>query len=189
VRDKHPCTAGLRLALSNDPGHETVWARGAGGEERVAAVLTKYLHPDVIVLHDRRIPGSRANIDHIAIAPCGIWVIDAKRYTGKLAVSRALFRNAKLTINGRDRSSLTAGLAKQVATVRNALADVDPDVVVRGALCFIDTELPMLGTLTFDGYPLLRARQLAKRLNADGPIDPAHARTLAGDVAERFAAA
>jgi len=112
-----------------------------------------------------------------------VWVIDAKRYKGKLTVNKPLFGNAKLMINGRDRSCLTAGLAKQVALV---LASTAPDVSVHGALCFIDTELPLLGALTFDGYPLLRGRSLAKRLNADGPIDAARIRALAGVVAQRF---
>ena len=51
------------------------------------------------MLHDRRIPGTRANIDHIAVASSAVWVIDAKRYNGKLAVSPPLFGNAKLMIN------------------------------------------------------------------------------------------
>ena len=83
-------------------------------------------------------------------------------------------------INGRDRTTLTAGLAKQVALIQKAFANTAPDVTVHGALCFIDTELPLLGTLTFDGYPLLRGRSLAKRLNADGPIGTARIRALAG---------
>ncbi|WP_249934607.1 nuclease-related domain-containing protein [Microbacterium ulmi] len=31
-------------------------------------------------MHDRRIRGTRANIDHIVIGPPGVWVIDAKRW-------------------------------------------------------------------------------------------------------------
>ncbi len=57
------------------------------------------------MLHDRRIPGSRANIDHIAIATSGVWVIDAKRYKGKVQVSRPLFGQPKLTIAGATRRS------------------------------------------------------------------------------------
>ena len=66
VRDKHPHTATLRLALTSDPVHETVWARGAAGEQRVATILAKHLDSGIVVLHDRRIPGTRANIDHVA---------------------------------------------------------------------------------------------------------------------------
>jgi hypothetical protein len=45
----------------------------------------------VAVLHDRRIPGSRANIDHIAIAATGVWVIDSKRYKRKLQIATPPF--------------------------------------------------------------------------------------------------
>ena len=77
-----------------------------------------------MVLHDRRIRGSRANIDHIAIAPSGVWVIDTKRYRGKVAVVKPLFGRAKLTIAGRDKSRLVDGLAKQVALVEAAMDEV-----------------------------------------------------------------
>lgn len=78
-----------------------MWARGAGGEERVAQLLAKHLDPSVVVLHDRAIARSRANIDHIAIAGSGVWVIDAKRYKGKVAVSKPLRRfDASLGVEG-----------------------------------------------------------------------------------------
>jgi hypothetical protein len=60
------------LALGSIPTHETVWARGAGGEERVAKFLAKYHKADAVALHDRAIRGSRANIDHLVIAPSGV---------------------------------------------------------------------------------------------------------------------
>lgn len=171
VRDKHPRLGGLRLALSADPTHETVWARGAGGEERVAELLGKHLDDHVVALHDRRIPGSRANIDHIVIAPSGVWVIDSKRYRGKVTVSSPLFGQAKLTIAGRDKSKLIDGLAKQVDLVKVVLAEVAPDVPVHGALCFVDSDLPLLGKLSFRGYPLLypkALRQAHQRARAAG---------------------
>jgi hypothetical protein len=51
---------------------------------------------------DRRIRRSRANIDHIAVASSGIWVIDAKRYNGKVEVRKPLLGTPKLIIAGRD---------------------------------------------------------------------------------------
>jgi len=33
-------------------------------------------------LHDRRVPGTKANIDHVAVGAGAVWVIDAKRYQG-----------------------------------------------------------------------------------------------------------
>jgi hypothetical protein len=186
-RDGHPRTGKLRLRWQAAPGHEQVWAIGAVGEEHVARVFAKHLDEAAAVLHDRRIPGSRANIDHLAVAPSGVWVIDAKRYKNKkVTVTRPLFGQGKLLIGGRDNSKLVEGLAKQVALVRTALAEIAPDAPIHGALCFVDSELPMLGTLRFKGYPMLRAKPLAKQINAAGPLSADEARTLFVALAARF---
>jgi Nuclease-related domain len=68
---------------------EKQWAIGAEGEELLADRLAKKC-PDVALLHDRRLPGSRANIDHIAVAAAGVFVIDTKRYRGKIEVRKPL---------------------------------------------------------------------------------------------------
>ena len=126
VREKYPRIGGMLLALGKDPRHETAWARGAHGEEHVAKVLANCLNDDVIVLHDRRIPGRRSNIDHIAVAPSGVWVIDAKRYKGKVAIHNPWLGTPKLTIAGRDKTRLVDALANQVATVEAVMAELAP---------------------------------------------------------------
>jgi ribosomal protein L34 len=77
------------------------------------------------VLHDRRIPGSKANIDHIAITGSGIWVIDAKRYKGRpeLKVEGGVLRPRveKLLIGQRDCTKLVDGVLKQVDVVRDVV--------------------------------------------------------------------
>jgi hypothetical protein len=189
VREKHPRIGGALLALSDDPTHETAWARGAGGEERVAKFLAKYLNDGVVVLHDRRIPGSRANIDHIAVAPSGVWVIDSKRYKGKVAVSKPLFGKAKLTVAGRDKTKLVEGLAKQVALVESVMRELAPGVPVRGALCFVDADLPLVGNLSFNHFPLLYPKRLAERINRDGPLAGDGVLEVAAMLAQRFPSA
>jgi hypothetical protein len=189
VREKHPRLGGVLLALGNEPAHETAWARGAGGEERIAGLLAKRLGEGALLLHDRRISGSRANIDHLAVAPSGVWVIDAKRYKGKVAVSKPLSGQAELTIAGRDKSKLIDGLAKQVALVEAVVLKIAPGVPVHGALCFVDADLPMLGKLSFKGFPLLYPKALAKRINAAGPLDRERVAAVATQLAIRFPAA
>src|SRR5690606_5722857 len=56
---------------------------GALGEERLGAMLDGLASDRLAVLHDRGLPGSRANIDHIVVAPGGVWVVDAKRYKNR----------------------------------------------------------------------------------------------------------
>ena len=44
------------------------------------------------VMHDRRIPRSKANIDHIVVTPGGVWVINTRRYVGKAPEKRVVGR-------------------------------------------------------------------------------------------------
>jgi Nuclease-related domain len=181
----HPRIGGLLLSLRGAPQHESAFRRGELGETAVAASLEQHTADGpTIILHDRRVPGGRGNIDHIAIAPTGVFVIDAKDHKGKVSVSKPLFGAARLRIAGRDRTKLIDGLDRQVSGVRAALAaNGYGDIPVKGVLCFTAADLPLLGTLKMRGHALLYRKALAKTLNADGalhaPAIEAIARTLA----------
>jgi hypothetical protein len=91
------------------------------GQGQILAELLAKRCPDIQVLHDRRMPHSKANIDHVAICGSGVYVIDTKRYRGKIEVRQPLFGAAKLKIAGRDQTKLVDGLARQVAVVEATL--------------------------------------------------------------------
>jgi hypothetical protein len=79
------CAPGI-LALADDPQSTSAWNTGAIGEERLGTRLNELSTDLLLLLHDRRIPRSKANTDHVAIAPNGIWVIDAKKNRGRPAL-------------------------------------------------------------------------------------------------------
>jgi Nuclease-related domain len=189
VREKHPHLGGIILALQEDPQHERVWARGAGGEEITAQELKKYCSDSVVVLHDRRIPKSRANIDHIAVTANGIWVIDTKRYKGKVQVSNSWFSEPKLLIGGRNQTKLILALHKQVDLVKNALSDEWKEVPVHGAVSFVGDGLPLFGKIVFNGCPIVNPKQLSKKLNAPGPYSDEAILLLASALVSAFPAA
>ncbi|NKY41024.1 NERD domain-containing protein [Cellulomonas septica] len=175
VRAAHPRLGGLILALSDDPQSTRAWSSGAVGERVVANSLDAWANERVRVLHDRRIPRTRANIDHIAVAPTGVYVIDAKRYKGRpdLRVQGGILRprTATLTVGGRDCTKLLTGVQKQVELVRGALEAVRPDVRVRGQLCFVDADWPLFGgAFSLDDVDVLWPKKLAQLLNRDGPL-------------------
>ena len=102
-----PRVGKVLLAIAGEESTTAVWRTGAIGEETVGLVLADV--PDVRVLHDRAIPGTRANIDHIVVGPAGVFVVDAKRYRGRIEVRDrgSLFRrDLRLVIGGRDRSAI-----------------------------------------------------------------------------------
>ena len=80
-----------------------------------------------MILHNRRMPGDQGDIDHIAIAPTGVFVIDAKAIQGGVEICRPWFGQPKLLVGGRDRTRFIDGLGRQVAAVHKALAANDAD--------------------------------------------------------------
>jgi Nuclease-related domain len=192
VRSRHPRIARWLLAFRGAPGHESSFLRGAAGEEAVARSLERRTAKGgTIILNDRAMPHSRANIDHLAIAPTGVYVIDAKDISGKVRVSRPLFGAAKLLVEGRNRSKLVDGLDRQVAAVRQALTNLGRgDVPARGVFCFTArADFPLLGPLEIRGHRLHHRRALARKLNRRGPLGTEAIRALADALASAFPSA
>jgi len=141
LRAKWGRLGGIAVALSDERQSTTAWERGAVGEERLGASLDSLISDYFAVLHDRRIPGSKANIDHIAITGSGIWVIDAKRDKGRpeLKVEGGLLRPRveKVLVGRRDCTRLVDGVLKQADLVRDVVGDVpvtDDALLHRGRL-------------------------------------------------------
>jgi hypothetical protein len=167
------------LAVDDSPRRSTqVWAQGAVGEERVAARLESLGEVGVVSLHDRRIPGTRANIDHLAITPWGVWVIDAKRYLNKRpdvyteGGFLGIGGTTRLTVGGRKKDELVDGILWQVDTVQVALGD---KAIARGILCFVEADWPLIGgDFSVRGVRVVWPRRLANELLERVPptIDP-----------------
>jgi hypothetical protein len=171
IREKHPKLGGLILAMTDEPQSTTAWDTGAVGEERVGQRLNELASDTMRVLHDRRIPGTRANIDHIAVTLTGVYVIDPKRYKGRptLKVEGGILRprTEKLLVGTRDCTTLVDGVLKQVGLVRTIVGD---DVPVRGVLCFVDADWPLIGgAFTTRGVDILWSKKLYARLTASAP--------------------
>jgi hypothetical protein len=171
IRTAHPRIGGLILAVTEEPQTTTAWARGARGEELLAKRLDDLRDRGVLMLHDRRIPGAQANIDHIAVSPAGVFVIDAKRYKGRphMRYQGGLLRarTETLMIGSRDCSKLLDGVTKQVALVRSALdtAGQPAELRVRGMLCFVDADWPLIGgSFTTAGVDVLWQKKAAERI-------------------------
>lgn len=152
------------------------WGKGSSGESRLASFVAREVGDLVIPLHDRMIPGTRGNIDHIFVAATGIWVVDSKAYKGKVQrreVGPIWKRTNELWIGGRNRTKLAHGLERQVAAVIAALKrdETFKGTNVHGALCLVESEWSL-----FD-FPFLignvwvfYAGALRKHLKKSGPL-------------------
>jgi len=164
------------LAISDDSHSTRAWARGAQGEVRLAEALHDV--SDLKLLHDRRVPHTKGNIDHILVSPAGVFVVDAKLYKGLIEIRDVggLFNSDKrLYVGRRDCSELATNMGWQVEAVRRALstAGINPSPPVIPVLCFVDGEWPLLWPpVEFHGVRLEGKRSIKKLLNAANILDP-----------------
>lgn len=137
---------GLVLALTDEPQATRAWAQGARGEREVARALAGLA--GVRLLNDLHVRGQRRNIDHVAVTPAGVFVIDAKDYRGQIRIQDVggLFRtDNRLFVGRRDCSHLADGMAWQVDAVRRVLdsCGVAPIPPVTPVLCFVKGDWPL----------------------------------------------
>lgn len=191
ARDRLGPLAGVYLALTEDPQSTTAWAVGSDGEHRLGRYL-ETLHDDesIVVLHDRRIPGSRANIDHIVVAPTGVYVIDAKNYKGRVQrVDKGRFFATEwhLYVGRRDCTKLVTGMGRQLDTVRSV---VDGEADVRAAICFVAAEWSLLARpFEIGGVWVGWAKALGKQLSSAGPLETDRIGVLARRIANALPSA
>jgi hypothetical protein len=123
-----------------------------------------------------------------------VTVIDAKRYTGRIAVERRggllRERTEHLRVGGRDKTKLVDGVLAQAEVVRKVLATCrHAGVPVRAVLCFVDGEWPLLGRLEVRSVPVLPPRQTAKLCRAEGPLNSEAVKAVTTDLAARLSPA
>lgn len=189
VRKSHPVLGGLLLASTQEPQSTKAWKIGAQGEERLGVRLDELASPTTLLLHDRRIPGTQANIDHLVVTPLGITVIDAKRYRGRphLKVRHDLFRPRveELHVDGRDRTKLVDRVRWQAEQVRSAMSE--PGLAVAAMLCFVDADWPLIGgAFTTRGVDVVWPRRAERLLMRSGSYDQAAVESIHSRLVDAF---
>ena len=193
VVDEHPIIGRIATVLTPKPvvGPESTairnWDKGAKGEELVGPVLEAC--PGVVVLHDRRVPKSKANIDHLVVGPSGIYVVDPKNYEGTLERRTAgtFFRpEARLYVGGRNQTKLVDGVLWQMSEVRKALGD-DP-MPIYGILCFVGPNWRRFFTrpLHVNGVAVMWPSKAAEEVQQPGPFDADKVTAVAALLAARL---
>jgi hypothetical protein len=141
----------------------------------------------VRVLHDRSASGGRANIDHLVVAPSGVYVIDTKAYTGRIQRrNKGGFMRSDLRpyVGARDRSALLEGIARQRQLVCQTVGDHVP---VHPVLCFTGCEWGFLAKpFTMEGVLICSPTVLFKRVSAAGPGNLERVAEIAACLASRF---
>jgi hypothetical protein len=117
---------------SSDPAAPPVTAPVAAGVQFADAL--RAIH-GVATLDGRTIPGTRARVEHVAIGPSGVYVIDAHDLPGPV-----VRRDRRLFVGVQDRSDLVAAIKVPADAVAAALADLH--LPVSRAICFTRGDWP-----------------------------------------------
>jgi hypothetical protein len=133
-----------------------------------------------VVLHDLAVPRSQAKIDHLLIGPGGVFVIDSKRYRGRLQLdpSGRLWHGRYPLARTLRAGDFEADQAAQVLP--------DPGVAVVPIVAVHGGQVPW-GKVVTNGVPVVAARRLPGMLRALPPVlGPERVAWLANQARIRF---
>jgi hypothetical protein len=145
----------------------------------VGQVLYDNLFDGEVVLSDRRPPEFHSHIDHLVVAPSGVWVVEVKNWAGRLAYeSRGKRAAPRLYDDDDDRTYYTAKAYGYMMSVDQIVGDhavpVHPVLAVIASECSFRTGLRFLR-----GKPIRHERVwicppylLPKLIKGPGPLDP-----------------
>lgn len=152
------------MDLSSEMGS---WRTGADAEDRTARALAELEAEGFVVLHDRRKPGTRDNIDHVIVGPTGVFVVETKSYSGPLSI-----RGDDVFVGGRRRTDIVHHARSEADIVQAILAISGGGLLVTPILCIHRAELPLLKA-EVQGIRVVNERGLVRVLRRTAEVlDP-----------------
>jgi hypothetical protein len=170
-------------ALFMTPNSITAWQTGAEGELRTGRLLEPLEREGFRILHDRKIPGSRANIDHIVIGPPGIFVVETKSLGGSLQI-----RGNDVFVAGRRKTRMIDEVKREALAVQTALTDelAAGGWTITPVICVHRADLPWFRS-EVAGIRIVSGKDLVTRLRMpDQLLSPADVERLAALVGARL---
>ena len=179
--------------FADEPQSTTSWAKGADGEVRLASRLDRDLTGFATVLHDRKVPKTRGNIDHLVVGPSGVWIIDAKKFSGRVECRDVGGRRnpeKRLYVANRNQTKLVAGMGWQAVAVQLAIGSIGfGDVPIHRCICFVNPEWGVFAkSFTIDDVWIGLPKMLVKAIQAAPVLDPAAVTTLSHHLSSWFPA-
>ncbi|MGW2255411.1 nuclease-related domain-containing protein [Kitasatospora sp. NPDC001660] len=157
---------GWLVALAQAPQSTTAWRSGAEGERATERLLRPLARRGWHVLHDRALPFTRANVDHLVVGRRGLFAVDSKNWQARGA--RVQFDGRTGTLwYGRQETNKTVTTAQWEATrAASAIgARLGSPVTVSAIVCVHGAPVGRTGILTVGGVTILEARRLRRHLN------------------------
>lgn len=110
----------LREGVTRRRWHPWGWN---GADVCAITDLLQQLPDDYYLVSDLTVKGSGATIEHVVVGPCGLVVIETKRWAGNVRCD-----GDRWSVNGWPRPSVSRQLDREAAALRRWLADLHPDI-------------------------------------------------------------
>jgi hypothetical protein len=98
-----------------------IYGAGWAGEKEVVKLLGSKLSDDYILLNDLYLRGSGGDIDHIVLAPNGVFVLETKNWSGEITCNGDEWRRSG---RGDFKGSPSRQVKRNVATIRHIVDSV-----------------------------------------------------------------
>ena len=148
-------------------------------DHRMEQILRASLTCGEVILTNRR--GSKPNdhIDFVVVAPSGVWVIDAKRWNGKITFKTTDFTEKKQTlfVGPRNRTRRIQEIYGNLRPVANLINDVN--VPIRAVAVFVEgdwdykvaSEFRKGKLIQYEGVWLSPTLTISAKIKLPGPLD------------------
>ena len=161
------------------------------GDVRIAEPLLPQFTERAVVLHDRLVPNMRGRVDHLVVAPSGVWIVAEPPAAGRVErrdVGRRGDYDPRLVVDGVDCTATVDDLAWQVHAVRAVIDGGGHDhLPVTPVLVFPSSQWARFAaSFEVKGVNVMRPKLLAELVNEPGPLDERTIATLAAEFDRRF---
>ena len=184
--DERARRARQRAQQAADPSrHEALahrYEQGAIGEQLIAEALAPLAQYGWVLLHDRRKPGSPANLDHLLVGPGGVLVLDAKNWTG----GRVRLDNRGIAVGSWRKDDALHAARIDADVVHDALRRQAPQAPVLGGLALVHDMGLAAAAFHQGAYVVQRGHLLAWVLGLPVVLTDQEVTRLAGLVAQAF---
>lgn len=163
------------------------WGRTTIRERRLGARLDRELAPIGAVLHGCRPPDATSRIDHLIVAPTGIWTVLANHSGGPVSTG-AHGGERQLLLGGEDQEARLTAAAFSAERVRQLLVPIGFDWVdVSATLCFTNAKWGVTARETEIGdVRVTWGKALVDRVATPGPILVRDAQAIAAALASQL---
>ncbi len=157
--------------------------KGNDGERAIGELLDQLAHEGWTVLHDRRKSSSSpANLDHIAIGPGGVFVIDSKNWSG----GHVRLDERGMAVGRWRKDDELHSVTVDADVVGRVVATVNPGLRTLGVVAFVQN-MGLTSTVFHRGVLVTQREHLLAALRSVTPVmTPDQTSTLAARIDAHF---